>query len=60
MNEQELKDAVSAICQRFGVKGGFLLAYLNEDKIGITGNLSLAEIAPLLLKYTISKFDKEK
>lgn len=58
MESQELQDAVTAICQRFGVNG-FLFSFLDGDKIKISGNLSLAEVAPLILKYTMSKFQKE-
>ena len=58
MEGQELQDAITAICQKFGVNG-FLFSYLDGDKVKISGNLSLAEVAPLLMKYTISKFQKD-
>ena len=53
--ESELKEAISGLCERLGVKGGFLLLILDEGKIQLTGTLSLSALAPLLLKYLVSK-----
>ena len=52
--EIELKEAISGLCERLGVKGHAFL-WLEGDKIQMTGNMSFSALTPLLLHYLTKK-----
>jgi len=54
MEEKELKDAVSAICQRFGVKG-FLLVFLDGEKARFTGDMNISALAPIITQIILKQ-----
>ena len=48
--EEELRQAVGAVCERFGAKG-HLLIYLDsvDGKVKFAGNIALTALTPLLM-----------
>jgi len=54
--ESELKAAVQSVCENLGFKDGFLLLFMDKDRIKFTGNLPLSALAPLLTELIAKRF----
>lgn len=54
--EAELKAAVQSVCENLGFKDGFLLLFMDGNKIKFTGNLPLSALAPLLTEIIAKRF----
>ena len=55
--EQELKNAISQLCDNYHVDAHLLL-YLDDNKIKALGSMPLSKIAPMLLKAITEKLSK--
>ena len=54
VNEPELKAVVEDACNRFSVPG-FLLLYLDGQKIKMTGNLTMNALMPFIVSALAQK-----
>ena len=53
--EIELKEAISGLCERLGVKGHLFLYLAEGDKVKIMGDISFSALAPMLMSYLAKK-----
>lgn len=54
INGQNLQQELSAAMQKVDAKS-YLLLYLDEDQVKVTGTMSLTSLTPLLLKIISQK-----